>query len=156
VARKRMIDPGIWDSTQVMKLSSAGFKIYLFLLSNADDSGRMQLCLPIISSRVFPFGEQTVDEVKKLIELMNESGLINLYSEDGKVFYISHPNWLRYQKIDRPKESHIPEYNSTNDRRLIVDQSTKRRRSIDDQSTINRRSIDDQSTINRETPVAME
>ena len=40
MARKRMIDPGIWQSEDFAKMSTLGKLVFIGLFSNADDEGR--------------------------------------------------------------------------------------------------------------------
>ena len=40
MARKRMIDPNIWDSEDFSKLSILGRLLFIGMFSNADDEGR--------------------------------------------------------------------------------------------------------------------
>lgn len=106
MARKRMLDPGIWESEQVMSLSDRQFKLYVYLISHADDRGRQKVSYPMIASRAFPM-DVTVDAetVQADIEHMHSIDLVLLYG-DGQ--YLLHPNWTRYQTINRPTESRIP------------------------------------------------
>ena len=120
--RKRMIDPRIWDSEQVMQLSPEGFKLYIYLISQSDDSGRMRVSPSMIASRIYPFGGFDAEKCKNTLDEMNSSGLIILYEVDS-IQYLEHPNWLRYQKIDRPSISTIPQ-------RKLVERSSKARRPL--------------------------
>jgi hypothetical protein len=118
-----MIDPRIWDSQQVMRLTPVGFKLYIYLISQADDEGRLTACYQMMASRVFPFGGVSPEEIMELVIEMDKDGLIILYSVADKE-YIAHPNWTRYQKIDRPTKSTLPipifDEGSTRARRGLV------------------------------------
>jgi hypothetical protein len=119
-----MIDPRIWDSQQVMQLSPEAFKTFIYLISQADDAGKLPVCWQMMASRIFPFGEVSADRLKEIVTEMDKMKLVILYVVDGKDF-IKHPNWTRYQKIDRPSESTIPEpealvERSSNTRRRLV------------------------------------
>ena len=52
-----MIDPSIQDSEQVRSLSSDASKVYLFMISNADDEGSMTVSAPMLRSMAFPLRE---------------------------------------------------------------------------------------------------
>jgi len=127
-----MIDPRIWDSQQVMQLSPEAFKTFIYLISQADDAGKLPICWRMMASRVFPFGDTDADGVKDLVTQMDKIGLVTMYVVDGKDF-IKHPNWSRFQKIDRPSESSIP------DPPPLVEHSTKARRTLDERSRKTRR-----------------
>jgi len=110
MARKRMLDPKIWESEQVMSLHSDAFKIYVYLINHADDEGRVAVSYTMINSRCFPISNgMDVEKVEGFILGMADDGLILLYSDDEKT-YLQHPNWHTYQTINRPTASRIPEY----------------------------------------------
>jgi len=118
-----MIDPRIWDSQQVMQLSPESFKTFIYLISQADDAGKLPVCWQMMATRIFPFDTVPTDKLKEIVTGMDKDGLIILYSVAGKDF-IKHPNWTRYQKIDRPSASTLP------DPEHIVERSSKTRRRL--------------------------
>ena len=107
MARKRMIDPAIWDSEQVMSLSPRQFKIFIYLISQADDEGRLKISYPLFLSRIFPINKHTSEELISDIKHLAEIELIQIYS-NGKYQYICHPNWKEYQYIQKPRLSKLP------------------------------------------------
>lgn len=128
MARKRMIDPGIWDSEQVQRLSLGQFKLYLYLISQADDDGRVKVSIPLFKSRVHPIEEYDYQRFVSDMTVICQCGLVTPYFDDNGV-YIFHPNWERYQKIDRKFKSRIPDHKSCqlmeiSDYRLLVSDMT--------------------------------
>ena len=116
MARKRMLDPKIWDSEQVMSLNSDQFKVYIYLISQADDAGRIKISFPLLKSRVFPFGMKpqgglTEDSglIWKVLELLNSTKLIKLYRDKEGSLYAHHPNWSQYQRISHATPSILPD-----------------------------------------------
>ncbi len=109
MARKRMIDPAIWESEQVMSLESDLFKLYIYLINHADDEGRLAINTMLIRSRCYPMHQEKIshENVQSFLQHLDDIKLILLY-EVGGVQYLLHPNWKRYQAINRPKESRIP------------------------------------------------
>jgi 5-methylcytosine-specific restriction endonuclease McrA len=107
MARKRMIDPGIWDSVQAMSLTPAQFKLYIYLISAADDCGRLKWTPTIYRARVYPFNDYTQEAFDKDLEHLSEIGLVIQYQVDEDK-YLHHPNWKRYQKINHPTKSNLP------------------------------------------------
>jgi len=102
-----MLSPNIWDSEQVMSLSPDLFKIYIYLISQADDDGRMKISCKLFCTRIFPFKNIKSKQMGKwLIELHNKK-LIEIYS-DNESEYLHHPNWHKYQKINHPTASILP------------------------------------------------
>lgn len=109
MARKRMLDPKIWESEQVMSLPSDAFKLYIYCISHADDEGRMSVSYPMIKSRCFPINSAkvSVQTVEKHLCEMAHNGLIWLYEVEGD-WYLAHPNWLTYQTINHATASKLP------------------------------------------------
>jgi len=104
-----MIDPRIWESEQVMSLTSSQFKEYIYLINHADDEGRLKISWQMLRSRIFPLDETyTPAQVQKDIEHMNDIDLVYLYYFGEHLLYLQHPNWLTYQTINRPQESTLP------------------------------------------------
>ncbi len=115
MARKRMIDLGIWDSEQAMSLTPRQFKIYLFAISQADDEGRLKISVSLWKTRIFPFDEITEADILSDIYAMHHAGLIQMYENTDSV-YLFHPNWYKYQRISHATPSKLP---SPEDSRLI-------------------------------------
>lgn len=108
MARKRMIDPKIWDSEQVMSLSSDEFKVYIFLITQADDYGRLKVSYSLFCKHCFPLNQECdIPLMKNIIIKLSEIDLIEIYT-DGRYEYIQHPNWDKYQKISHPAKPLIP------------------------------------------------
>lgn len=146
MARKRMIDPNIWQSEDFSKLSTLGKLVFIGLFSLADDEGRGR-CNPVyLKSTLFPYEEgiRSADIDKTLSEISSNMSVI-FYSCDGSSYYSLY-NWNIWQKIDRPSESKIPEYNSQAMQRLFVEDSSKVRRAI----VPNKKRIEDNKNIKEE------
>jgi len=130
MARKRMIDPNIWQSEDFSKLSTLGKLVFIGLFSLADDEGRGR-CNPIyLKSTLFPYEEgiRSADIDKTLSEISSNMSVI-FYSCDGSNYYSLY-NWSTWQKIDRPSQSKIPEYDKNGMQRLFVDNSSNVRRGV--------------------------
>lgn len=146
MARKRMIDPNIWQSEDFSKLSTLGKLVFIGLFSLADDEGRGR-CNPVyLKSILFPYEEgiRSADIDKTLSEISSNMSVI-FYSCDGSSYYSLY-NWNTWQKIDRPSESKIPEYNSQAMQRLFTEDSSKVRRAI----VPNKKRIEDNKNIKEE------
>lgn len=129
MARKRMIDPNIWQSEDFSKLSTLGKLVFIGLFSLADDEGRGR-CNPVyLKSTLFPYEEgiRSADIDKTLSEISSNMSVI-FYSCDGSSYYSLY-NWNIWQKIDRPSQSKIPDYDEKMTR-LFVDNSSNTRRGV--------------------------
>lgn len=130
MARKRMIDPGIWQSEDFSKLSTLAKLVFIGLFSLADDEGKGR-CNPVyLKSTLFPYEEgiRSADIDKTLSEISSNMSVI-FYTCDGSSYYSLY-NWNTWQKIDRPSESKIPNYNKETMQLLFDDNSTNARRVV--------------------------
>jgi hypothetical protein len=105
-----MIDPSIWDDEDVNLLSYRAFKLYIALISNADDYGKLEASTRRLRAIAFRYDEGvTSGDVESMVaEIKQYIRGIVFYSADGKE-YAKLLNWDRYQKVDHPKTSLIPE-----------------------------------------------
>lgn len=131
MARKRMIDPNIWQSEDFSKLSTLAKLVFIGLFSLADDEGRGRSNPVYLKSSLFPYEEgiRSADIDKTLSEISSNMSVI-FYSCDGSSYYSLY-KWNDWQKIDRPSESKIPEYNKETMKLLFDEHSTNPRRSLD-------------------------
>lgn len=130
MARKRMIDPNIWQSEDFSRLSTLAKLVFIGLFSLADDEGRGR-CNPVyLKSTLFPYEEgiRSADIDKTLSEISSNMSVI-FYSCDGSSYYSLY-NWNAWQKIDRPSESKIPDFEEESMQRLFVEHSSNNRRTI--------------------------
>ena len=130
MARKRMIDPNIWQSEDFSKLSTLGKLVFIGLFSLADDEGRGRSNPVYLKSTLFPYEEgiRSTDIDKTLSEISSNMSVI-FYSCDGSSYYSLY-NWNTWQKIDRPTESKIPKYDEKTMKVLFDEHSTSPRRVI--------------------------
>lgn len=146
MARKRMIDPNIWQSEDFGKLSTLAKIVFIGLFSLADDEGRGR-CNPVyLKSTLFPYEEniRSADINKTLSEISSNMSVI-LYSYNGSSYY-SLLSWDTFQKIDRPSQSKIPEYNENTMELLFDEHSTNNRRAV----VPNKKRIEDNKNIKEE------
>lgn len=112
MARKRMIDPGIWLSEDFGTLSTLGKLIFIGLFSNADDEGRGKASPAYIKAVLFPYNDLRIADIEKtLLEISSKMSVI-FYTFNGNKYYTL-TSWHTFQKIDKPKESQIPEFDPT-------------------------------------------
>ncbi len=109
MARKRMIDPGFWTDEKLGTLTLLHRLLFMGLISNADDEGRLQGHPALIKSIVFPYDvDITINDVQKCLDDLHEKKIIQIYTVDGQR-YIHVINFLKYQQINRPTPSKYPE-----------------------------------------------
>jgi len=108
MARKRMINPGIWTSEQVAGLTLRQRLLYIGLISNADDAGKLKGSAAYVKSIIFPYDSIPPSVIETDLVRIAKSALIERY-KTGVNWYIRHPNWCRHQYIQKPQPSVIPD-----------------------------------------------
>lgn len=108
MARKRMIDPNIWQSEDYSKLNTLSKLVFIGLFSNADDYGFGRAKATYVKSMLFPYEEgiRTADIEKSLSEIAANMSVV-FYKCNGNEYYCL-KNWIKWQKVDKPTPSIIP------------------------------------------------
>lgn len=114
MARRRMIDPNFWQSEDVAKLSVRQRLLLIGLFSNADDEGKLRGNPAFIRSITFPYEDFTLSEISGDLDKIESIGSIEQYTVDHSK-YIRLVNWRKFQRVDKPQASVIPD--PTNDSR---------------------------------------
>ncbi len=113
MAKIRTIKPEMKSSETVAKLSIHARLLFIWLITEADDEGRLLDNAKTISGTCFPLDEdiETKDVSGWLAEIA-EVGLIRRYRKDGKNI-IQLVSWLEHQRISpthRSKSIYPPEF----------------------------------------------
>jgi hypothetical protein len=103
-----MIDPAIWESEDVSKLTMTERVLLVGLISNSDDYGKGRANPARIRSVVFQYDDVPVDDVREMLANISRHVEITFYEIDGSEYY-KFTNWRKWQKLDHPTESRIPE-----------------------------------------------
>lgn len=109
MARKRMIDPTIWDDEDVGLLSDGAFRVFIACISNADDDGRLQASPSTVKRYAFGFKDRvTTAQVENLLqEIAGRLRSFCRYTVEGK-HYIQLLRWNDYQTVEKHKDSIYP------------------------------------------------
>lgn len=128
MARKRMIDPSIWINEDFGSLSILAKLVFIGLFSIADDEGRGKASPAYIKAVLFPYNDdlRIADVEKTLSEISSKMSVI-FYSCDENMYYTL-TSWNMWQKIDKPSQSKLPEYNPETMTTLFDEHSTNIRR----------------------------
>lgn len=113
--RMRMLHPDIWASGTVDKLTDHQFRIYISLISHADDDGYFELDPALLRSFTFPRRAHPPrlkafeDALNALIQAKDHrgDGLICAYIYNNQP-YGHHPKWGKYQKPSHATKSKLP------------------------------------------------
>ena len=134
MARKRMIDPNIWESEDFSTLSMLGKVLFIGLFSLADDEGRGKANPVYIRSKLFPYTAEEVRlaDIKTALSEIAHRMSVTFYAVNGTQYYaLTH--WEQWQKIDKPSPSNIP---SPEEADTFDEDSTNVRRGIDEDSCL--------------------
>lgn len=138
MARKRMIDPNIWQSEDFSRLNTLAKIIFIGLFSNADDQGRGRAKAAYVKSTVFPYDDALrLTDIEKSLDEIAANMSITFYTHDGNEYY-SLDNWDLWQKVEKPQNSKIPMCSDDSEiiRRTFGETSGKIRRTFADESRL--------------------
>ena len=111
----RIIKESAFTSDKVASLSDFEFRLWVGLITQADDAGRGDARPAIIKGRVFALRERTtIKEIESALNGLAASGCIILYSVGGKPYYVF-PNWTAHQRV----RNVMPKYPSIDDADIL-------------------------------------
>ena len=120
MARRRMVDPSIWEDEDFGYLDHVEQIFFIGLFSNADDEGRIVADPFQLRGAIFRYKDYTSAYVLELRNrILMKMGSIVLYRVDGKE-YIWLKKWFTYQTISHPTPSKLPVPTASN----VVDPKT--------------------------------
>lgn len=97
-----MIYPGLWNHRKFYGISSDAFRVWVWMVSQADDEGRAEYYPGLVAQ--VPFLGCPLDEAAaiKAINEVAERGLADLYDANGRSYYQLH-DWEDFQTIRRDR-----------------------------------------------------
>lgn len=136
MAKARMLHKKISISTEVNKLSLPARLLFTWIISHADDEGRLKGEPEYIKAMVIPMTKWSFKKIKGYLEEMKTQRLI-YYWEQNNEWFIEFPKWKEHQSIkgDRFKESSLPPFHSKNGNNLAPDENQSKS-NIETQSNI--------------------
>lgn len=118
-----MIDPSFWTDEKLGTLSPYVRLLFMGLISQADDDGRLNGHPALIRSLIFPYDmDITVNDVEEWLASLHERNVILRYEVDHQK-YIAVINFSKHQTINKKQDSKLPppvndDYGSTT---VVVD-----------------------------------
>lgn len=95
----RIIKESIWASDKISSLSDFEFRVWIALITLADDAGRGDARAAIIRGRAFPLRDGVTNRnVESAVRKLASNGCIALYTVGGHCYYCF-PTWNRHQRI---------------------------------------------------------
>lgn len=108
MARRRMIDPNIWGSEDMGKLTLRQRLIVIGLFSNADDYGKGKAKPAYVRSTIFPYDDIPLHDIIDDIETIRAVVNIEIYEVEGNSYY-KFIHWDKWQTVQKPQKSIIPD-----------------------------------------------
>lgn len=105
--RIRTVKPEMRQDERYARLSLPARELFNGLITMADDEGRFRALTSAILGHVFPYDEDAVDQVRKWVGEIKQSGMVLFYVADNTP-YGAFRHWARHQKINRPTPSDLP------------------------------------------------
>ena len=110
MARKRMINPEIWDDEDIGILSPGAFKLFIACISNADDYGKLEASPRYLRGLAFRYDDNiTIQKIEEYLDELDKYLRSFLRYEVNGKSYIKLKNWNRWQTIRKPQDSMIPD-----------------------------------------------
>ena len=95
----RIIKESAFSSERIAALSDFEFRLWVGLITQADDLGRGDARGAILKGRVFPLRERVLTrDIDRALYALAQLGCITLYEVDGKSYY-QFPNWAEHQRV---------------------------------------------------------
>jgi hypothetical protein len=107
----RIIKESICDSERVASLTDFEFRLWVGLITQADDAGRGDARPAYIKGHVFPFRDRTtVKDIDVALHALAAKGCVTLYTVGGRPYFLF-PSWAKHQRIRdcKPKYPGIEE-----------------------------------------------
>jgi hypothetical protein len=109
MARKRMIDPSLWEDEDLGTCSLVARMLFIGMFSNSDDYGRRRADARSLKRAVFGFDTTTLEEIEAALdELRDVCRSLAVYEVDGRR-YVCFLKWGTYQNLHKPQPSQCPE-----------------------------------------------
>ena len=135
MARIRTIKPKFWDDAKIGRISRDARLLYIGLWTFADDLG-VVIADPVwLKSKIFPYDQIQIQQLKAWLEMLEKTGFISHLTVKSESFYYL-PTFSRHQVINRPN------LDDANIDKELLDSILAE---ITDQSVINHGTITDQS-----------
>lgn len=107
----RIVKESVCTSEKIASLSDFEFRLWVGLITQADDAGRGDARPAIIKGHVFPLRDRvTAKDIDASLHALAAKGCVSLYEIDGKP-YFWFPSWAEHQRIRdcKPKYPEPPE-----------------------------------------------
>lgn len=134
---RRMLNSELFRNVELGECDPQVRLLYIGMIVNADDAGRMRAHPKYLRAAIFPFDLLDDVSMTKMRDRLVERKLIVVYEVDGEA-YIQHPKWEKWQILrkDRMKSSDCP--SPRNQLATICQPSVGKMRTLDSLTEVNR------------------
>lgn len=95
----RIIKESLCTSESISSLTDFEFRLWIGLITQADDAGRGDARPAIIKGRIFPLRERvTAKDIDSALHGLAAKGCVSLYEIGGKPYFLF-PTWGKHQRI---------------------------------------------------------
>lgn len=95
----RIIKESTFSSEKIAQLTDFEFRLWVGLITQADDAGRGDARPAIIKGRVFPLRDRvTAKDIDAAIHGLAAKGCVSLYEVGGKPYFLF-PTWGEHQRV---------------------------------------------------------
>lgn len=116
--RIRTLKPECWQDAGMGRLSRDARLLFVGLITQADDDGRLVAEPALLRAQIFPYDHDLdLDTIATWLLELERERLLVLYMH-GRERFAALPSWHRHQKINRKTESRIPEPESEHSVRI--------------------------------------
>jgi len=107
MARIRSIKPEIWQSEGFNRLGLHARLLFIGLITQSDDDGRIRASSRGLASLLLPFDEYSHRAMEVSLGQLAEEGMFLRYVHEGATYGVI-PKFRLHQKIDHPTPSKLP------------------------------------------------
>lgn len=109
MARIRTIKPEFWQHPKTGSVSRDARLLFLGLLNESDDEGRMRYSAKRLAGVLFPFDEDvSPHDIDTWCSELAKAGLVERYAVED-AFYLAVPGFTEHQRISHARPSTLPE-----------------------------------------------
>lgn len=107
MSRIRTIKPELWDDELLGSCSIPARLLFIGLISNADDDGRLRGAPSRLAGRIFQYDELSPKKIETWLVELADAAVIVRYAV-GKERFIWLPGFEKHQVINKRKASTLP------------------------------------------------
>lgn len=101
----RIIKESICTSAEIDRLTPFEENVFIRLMVNCDDFGRFDGRMKLLSSKLFPLKDISVEQMKEAIDALVAADLVTMYESDGKP-YLFMNTWAKHQQSRATKSKY--------------------------------------------------